>query len=129
MPYLLQDSTLIYPYRVMSPSMSNGGVGGGLSLYDWDGALLWSYEIADDIYQHHHDVHPMPNGNIPVLAWERHLSTQGEGSVYYGGEGRGWSEMGRTSVQNPLNQLWSEAIFEIEPVGSCLLYTSDAADE
>ena len=118
MPYLLQDSTLIYPYRVMSPSMSNGGVGGGLSLYDWDGALLWSYEIADDIYQHHHDVHPMPNGNILVLAWERHLSTQGEGSVYYGGEGRGWSEMGRTSVQNPLNQLWSEAIFEIEPVGT-----------
>ena len=33
MPYLLQDSTLLYPYRVQNPSMSSGGVGGGISKY------------------------------------------------------------------------------------------------
>ena len=28
MPYLLPDSTLIYPYRVPNPTMNSGGVGG-----------------------------------------------------------------------------------------------------
>lgn len=28
MPYLLKDSTLIYPYRVPNPTINSGGVGG-----------------------------------------------------------------------------------------------------
>jgi hypothetical protein len=36
MAYLQQDSTIIYPYRVQNPTMSNGGVGGGISHLDWD---------------------------------------------------------------------------------------------
>jgi len=28
MPYLLPDSSLVYPYRVESPTMGSGGVGG-----------------------------------------------------------------------------------------------------
>ena len=118
MSYLLKDSTLIYPYRIENPSMCNGGVGGGISLYNWNGDVLWNYEFSDDRYQHHHDIQPMPNGNILVLLWERHTATQGDDTEFYGGEGRGWSEMGRQEVQNPLNQMWSEAIFEIEMVGS-----------
>ena len=30
MPYLLADSSIIYPYRVANPTMSSGGVGGGV---------------------------------------------------------------------------------------------------
>ena len=71
MPYLLPDSTLLYPYRVQNPSMNAGGVGGGISKYSWDGQLEWNYEIANDTYQLHHDIEPLPNGNILVLAWER----------------------------------------------------------
>jgi len=114
MPYLLKDSTLIYPYRVENPSMCSGGVGGGISQYNWAGELLWNYEFSNNIYQHHHDIEPMPNGNILVLVWERHSAIQGENSQYYGGIGRGWAEIGRVEVQNPLNQMWSEAILEIE---------------
>ena len=51
MPYLLPDSTLLYPYRVQNPSMSAGGVGGGISKYLWNGQLLWNYEIANETYQ------------------------------------------------------------------------------
>ena len=61
MPYLFQDSTLLYPYRVVNPSMCNGGVGGGISHYTWDGDLLWNYEFFTDSYQHHHDIQPLPN--------------------------------------------------------------------
>lgn len=105
MPYLLPDSTLIYPYRVSNPSMNSGGVGGGISKYDWDGNLLWSYEIANDLHQHHHDVEPLPNGNILVIVWERKTSTEA-------------SLAGRQTLNNSLNEIWSEAILELEIVGS-----------
>ena len=118
MSYLLSDSTLIYPYRQENPSMCNGGVGGGISRYSWDGDLIWSYEFSSDVYQHHHDIQPIPNGNILILAWERHTETQSFDTEFYGGEGYGWAELGRSEVNNPLNQMWSEAIFEIEMVNN-----------
>ena len=104
MPYLLKDSTLIYPYRVSNPSMNSGGVGGGISKYSWEGDLLWSYEFANDIYQHHHDVEPLPNGNILIIVWERKTIAQSIAA-------------GRESLNNSLNEIWSEAVLELEPVG------------
>ena len=83
MSYLLNDSTLLYPFRVENPSMCNGGVGGGIIHYSWWGDILWQYEFANDIYQHHHDITPLPNGNILLLVWERHTAFQDEESEYY----------------------------------------------
>ena len=103
--YLLPDSALIYPYRVQNPSMSAGGVGGGISKYSWNGELLWDYIIANDTYQLHHDIEPLPNGNILVLAWERKTANEAYA-------------MGRETIDNPLNEIWSEAILELELIGS-----------
>ena len=105
MPYLLEDSTLIYPYRVQNVSMNSGGVGGGISKYSWDGELLWSYEIANNTYQHHHDVEPLPNGNILVIVWERKTANEAYA-------------VGRQSIDNSLNEMWAEAVLELEPVGN-----------
>ena len=103
MPYLLADSSIIYPYRVPSPTMSSGGVGGGIAHIAWDGTILWQYTISDDIYQHHHDVEPLPNGNILVVAWERRTAAE----TY---------ALGRQVVDNPLGEMWSTAILELEMV-------------
>ena len=103
MPYLMPDSSIIYPYRVSSPTMNSGGVGGGIAQIDWNGNVLWNYVVSNSTYQHHHDVEPLPNGNILIIAWENFT----------------WSEaqdMGRTSIDNPLNQMWSEAILEYDPI-------------
>ncbi len=105
MAYLMQDSTMFYPYRVSSPTMENGGVGGGFHYLDWDGNILWEYEISDNDFQHHHDIEPLPNGNLLVIAWERKTATE----AY---------DLGRTYIGNPLNQMWGEVIFELEMVGS-----------
>ena len=78
MPYLLQDSLMIYPYRVPYPTMENGGVGGGVQLVSWDGTILWDYIVSNETYQHHHDVEPMPNGNLLMLAWERKTASEAE---------------------------------------------------
>ena len=109
MPYLVpgdepgfENTLLYYPCTVSNPTMQNGGVGGEVEIYNWDGDLLWEYQVSDNTYQHHHDIEPLPNGNILILAWERKYSSD-------------WQEMGRISVNNSLNQMWSTVIFEVEP--------------
>jgi len=109
MPYLFQgdepgfeNTLLYYPCKTNSPTMESGGVGGKVEIYNWEGDLLWSHEVSNQTYQHHHDIDVLPNGNIILVAWERKYQSD-------------WSAYGRTSVNNSLNQMWSTAIFEIEP--------------
>lgn len=102
MPYLLSDSTLIYPFRVEFPTMDAGGVGGGIQGIDWDGEVLWELIISNEQYQHHHDVEPLPNGNILIIAWENKSSEEA-------------FSLGRESIGSTLNQIWSTAILEYEP--------------
>ena len=78
--------------------METGGVGGKVVIYDWSGNELWSYELSNNTYQHHHDIAVLPNGNVLMIAWERLYSSQ-------------WQALGRTSVNNILNQMWTTAIF------------------
>ena len=104
MPYLIQgdepgleNAILVYPYRVLNPTMDSGGVGGGVQLVDWNSNVLWDFVLSNEQYQHHHDVQPMPNGNILMIAWERFEQDQ-------------WEQMGRVEVDNPLNEMWATAV-------------------
>ena len=85
MPYLVpgdepgfENTLLYYPCTVSNPTMQNGGVGGEVEIYNWDGDLLWEYQVSDNTYQHHHDIEPLPNGNILILAWERKYSSENQ---------------------------------------------------
>ena len=117
MPYLvrtdepgLENSLLYYPCQNNNPIMTSGGVGGEIKIYNWEGDLLWSYRVSgvldgatsNNAMQHHHDIEPLPNGNVLIIAWER----------LYSGE---WQSLGVDGVNNSLNQMWSSAILEIEP--------------
>ena len=103
MPYLLEDGSIIYPYRVPFPSMEAGGVGGGIHCQTWYGTILWEYEFANETYQHHHDVEPLPNGNVLIIVWEKKTGEEA-------------FAMGRETISNPLNQMWSTAILELNPL-------------
>ena len=85
LPYLLPDSSFIYPYRVQNPSMNAGGVGGGIQRITWDNDILWNYTFANATYQHHHDVEPLPSGNILLLCGKpkphKRLMTWGDRSL------------------------------------------------
>ena len=95
MPYLIsgdqpgwENTLLIYPYRVDNPSMQNGGVGGAFQCLTWNDELIWEYVLSNEEYQHHHDIEPLPNGNILMIAWER--KTAGEAYA-----------AGREEINNP----------------------------
>ena len=35
--------------------------------------MLWSHEISNNIYQHHHDIEPLPNGNFLLITSASHM--------------------------------------------------------
>ncbi len=104
MPYLRSDSSIVYPHKISNPTMDAGGVGGGIQIISWDGTILWDYLLSNMDFQHHHDIQPLPNGNILAIAWEPKTASE----AY---------SLGREVIDNPMNQMWSEVIFELEPVG------------
>ena len=68
MAYLLPDSTLLYPCRKENPSIEVGATGGRIIKYDWEGNILWDWTSED--YDLHHDIEPLPNGNILLIGIE-----------------------------------------------------------
>ena len=103
--YLLEDGTLLRTGKADSDVFSGGGMGGYLEILDWESNVLWSHTFATPTLHSHHDVEPMPNGNILVIAWEAKDSTEAIASGI-----------------NPLNigetGIWPSVILEIEPVGT-----------
>lgn len=69
--YLLESGHLLRTAFIGSNTFSGSGSGGRLQIYDWEGSLTWQYDYsADEVHHQHHDIEPLPNGNILVVAWE-----------------------------------------------------------
>jgi len=70
MGYLLPDSTLIFPCVQDNPIFNTtSALGGRIIKYKWDGSILWDWQCEWG-YQLHHDIEPLPNGNILAIAME-----------------------------------------------------------
>jgi hypothetical protein len=78
------------------------GAGGRVEELDWDGNVVWRYDVADDSAMQHHDIEPLPNGNVLVLAWER--KTRAEALA-----------AGRNPRLLVSNELWPETVVEYSP--------------
>ena len=72
--YLLENGNLLIQSTAQGAMLDQfgqvGGVAGSIKEYTWDGDLVWSYDDAGDTHQQHHDIEPLPNGNILLIAWE-----------------------------------------------------------
>ena len=100
--YLLAGGDLLATYTV-SGSFQQGGVGGGVQRLRWDGAEMWSFELATEHAQLHHDVEPLPNGNVLLISWE--AKTRQEALA----AGLSASQLPRSG------EVWSEMILEYDP--------------
>lgn len=77
-----------------------GPICGKIQKHDYAGNLIWDYVYAGTDYITHHDICPMPNGHVLVIAYERRTSAQ----VTAAG--------GTNAIQ-----MWPDKIVEIEPTG------------
>ncbi len=98
--YMLPGGTLVRTVSGMN-SVFSGPISVALQKVDYNGNVLWTFNHSSTTYCLHHDICPMPNGNILAIAYE--LKTSAE--VVQAGCSLNTS-------------FWSEKIIEIEPVGT-----------
>ncbi len=102
--YLLPNGHLL---RAGNLELANGfktgaGAGGRVEELDWDGNLLWRFDYASDTHIQHHDIAPLPNGNVLILAWERKSAEEAIAA-------------GRSPKLLPDAELWPDSVVEYSP--------------
>jgi len=65
--YLLENGNLLRTC-FMKGTNTGGGEGGRIEEYDWNDNLVWEFNYSGKDYGSHHDIEPLPNGNILLLA-------------------------------------------------------------
>ena len=102
--YLLDNGHLLRAARDdANPRFRGGGIGGRIQEYDWDGTLVWDYPLMDDYQTQHHDLEPLPNGNVLAIVWEHRYR---EDAI----------EFGRDPAKIGERGMWPLAILEIKPL-------------
>jgi len=69
--YLLPNGHLLHCCFTRNRGFTRGGEGGRLEEFDWDARLVWQFDYSSDRHLSHHDIEPLPNGNVLVLAVEK----------------------------------------------------------
>src|SRR5262245_23911249 len=68
--YLLENGHLLRPGSVGSEAQLFGpgpGVGGRIQEFTWDGEVVWDFRFVNSRQLAHHDITPLPNGNILMI--------------------------------------------------------------
>lgn len=103
--YLLEDGSLLRTCRIPNAGFLLGGLGGRIEKWDWNDNLIWSYEFSGTDFTQHHDIEPLANGNILILATEKKKGLEAIAA-------------GRSPSLLANNEVWSEFVIEIEPIGA-----------
>ncbi|HRE57013.1 MAG TPA: aryl-sulfate sulfotransferase, partial [Candidatus Kapabacteria bacterium] len=99
--YLLPGGTVLRTVVNSGNSFTGGPICGKVQKVSWDGTLLWNYTYSTANYCSHHDIHPMPNGNVLLIAYERRSASEA-------------SAMGSTKAI----EMWPDKIVEVKPTGA-----------
>ncbi|MFN8394618.1 MAG: aryl-sulfate sulfotransferase [Bacteroidia bacterium] len=104
MSYLREDGLLLRAGRDFANHnfASTGGNGGVLELIDWWSVRQWGYKVSNDSILAHHEIFPMPNGNVLVIVWDKHDQADAV-------------QNGRNPLQIPDGEIYSESIYELRP--------------
>jgi hypothetical protein len=98
--YLLPGGYLIRSVTRTGNSFTGGPITGKVQKVSYDGTILWDYVYSTTDYCMHHDIHPMPNGNVLLIAYERKTAAQA-------------SAAGSTNSI----EMWPDKIVEVKPTG------------
>lgn len=104
--YLLPNGDLLRTAsfgREGNGTFHGGGAGYRVQKFTWDNEKIWEWVYASDKVLMHHDIEPMPNGNVLILAWE--MKTKEEAI-----------KAGRNPELLRDGELWSEHVLEVKPI-------------
>jgi hypothetical protein len=103
MAYMLEDNDILRTIR--KTYNAPGGAGGGVQKISSDGTIEWDFNYYTSDYLSHHDIEPLPNGNVLMIAWE--YITRDEAIA-----------AGRNPSFLQGNILMPDHIIEVEPTGA-----------
>lgn len=99
--YLLENGNLLRPATADNLQLQGGAAAGLVQEIDPDGNVVWEFEYNSSTYLTHHDIEPMPNGNVLLIAWEVKSASEAV-------------EAGLSANKN----IWPCHIIEVEPSGA-----------
>jgi hypothetical protein len=104
--YLLDDGSLLRAARELhNRNFGGGGIGGRVERLAPDGTVLWEFVYADEDHCQHHDIEPLPDGNVLLIAWEKKTR---EEALVAGHDPDRITDAG----------IWPDCVIEVEPQGS-----------
>ena len=68
--YLIAGDTLVRTVSYPGAILHNGPTTGEVQKVDWNGNVVWDFVYSDSTNIIHHDICPMPNGNVLMIAME-----------------------------------------------------------
>ena len=111
--YLLPDGDLLRTAnnaQHLTGNFSGGGTSGKVERISWEGELEWSWTYDDVMHVSHHDIEPMPNGNILMIAWEERSEEEALQA--------GRNPQIASDSPGGQNNVWPDHIIEVKPVGT-----------
>jgi hypothetical protein len=107
--YLLESGDLLRAGNTGSTNFNVGGAGGIVEEIAPDGAVTWSFEYDTAQGRLHHDIEPLPNGNLLMIAWE--LKTEAVALA-----------AGRNPNLLAESELWPDTIIEVDPETNTIVW-------
>lgn len=110
--YLLENGTLLKTKRLniaVNDPLWAGGGGAIVENRDWNNNLIWSFELGNEQRRLHHDIRPMPNGNILMIAWEKKTKAQA-------------IQGGRSPDKITQDQFWPDYVLELNPTTNDIVW-------
>lgn len=99
--YLLPNGELLRTVAKGGNSFTGGPICGEVQKVAWDGTVTWDYIYSTTTYCSHHDIHPMPNGNVLLIAYESRTPAEA-------------TALGCTQSIT----MWPDKIVEVQPTGA-----------
>lgn len=103
--HLLEDGSLLRSGRApRNRHFGGGGIGGLVERITPGGEVRWQLKYSNEQHCQHHDIKPLPNGNLLLIAWEK--KTRDEAIA-----------AGRDPRRMTGEEMWPDCIIEVKPKG------------
>ena len=75
--YLIPGDTLLRTVLYTGNVITGGTTSGEVQKIDWNNNVVWDYIYSDSTHVLHHDICPMPNGNVLMIALDVKTAAEG----------------------------------------------------
>ena len=115
--YLLSNGDLLRAgnLELQNVFKDGHGAGGRIEELDWYGTVRWRFDYADDQHMQHHDIEPLPNGDVLFVAWQRKSAAEALAA-------------GRSPKLLPDAELWPDSVLQYRPSTGTVVWEWDVWD-